>query len=218
MVRERVVQLESVNEIENLRKRLELSQSAAFQAAVENTSGPIRKIVDELNKSQAQKLAEEFATSPLIKSLNDIKISGLQSYLNEIRTPLVKLTSAFEASAAVSSIHAIRYSSEFSGLAEAARRLAQQTGPMSLREALSVNHLAHLASKDAEQYVSAVLTEAEEKSNAAPISILSIEFYLSLIFAIMLFLASQDSAVQSEARILGRIDAMHQQLSTQLEE
>lgn len=90
--------------------------------------------------------------------------------------------------------------------------VAKISGPISFYDAAReiqaeyVRIQAISAPIDQESAVDELIDSIENQAKTAPKSVLSLEFYISLLFSLILFIASQNSSSKSEAKLMARFD------------
>lgn len=159
------------------------------------------RMMRDINNSPSLRIMRDLENTPILKIIKDLENSSAFKAIRELQdSPALRAIKALEVSPSITA---------FSRISE---QLNQNYGALTFSEAyqLIVDEMPE-AEDDA-----SLIEMVQDKSNRAPLSPLSAEFYLSLIFALFLYYLSQMSATESEERLIERMGVLEQTITTQL--
>jgi len=165
-------------------------------------NSPVLRLMREIEESPAMRIMRDLESSPALQIARDLENSAAFRAIRDIQD-----------SPALKAIKAIEVSPSFAAFSRISEQINRNFGALTFSEAYQflVDEI-----EEAEDDAS-LIEELKDKSSRAPLSPLSAEFYLSLIFALFLHYLSQVSATESEERLLERMGALEQTISTQLQ-
>lgn len=188
----------SVTQLINAMKKLSSSRLSVLQSII---NSPVMQQIKAMEALSSSKL-NSFNNSPSIRQINIIEksISESLKFRNSSLSTLLKAITSSKVST-------------YSDLLE--KVVSANAGPLSFGEAYqevveSVNSIP--ISEDFDRFK----IQLDNKISKAPAGALSAEFYLSLIFAFILFYISQASTIESEKKLLDRMDILETTVSSQL--
>ena len=180
----------------------EIDDSPTLRLIREIEDSPSMRLIRQIEESPAMRIMRDLEKSPALQVVKDLENSAAFQAIRDLQdSPALRAIKALEVSPSLSA---------FSRISEQVNR---NFGALTFSEAYQflVDEI-----EEAENDTS-LIEEVNNKSRHAPLSPLSAEFYLSLMFALFLYYLSQMSAMESEEKLLERMEALEQTISTQLQ-
>jgi Mg/Co/Ni transporter MgtE len=202
----------------NAMKALENSTVMNAFKSIENSSAiAAMKSLEKTTVFNTISVLDDNAITSAIRSLeNSPAIAAMKSFKN---STVFSLNSVLKNSSAMSAIRALEDTSRFSTFNELAKNLTSRfAAPLTLSEAYQVvteEYLNTIGPSETER-LDALSDKLEIQLQKSPNGALSKEFYLSLILTFFLFWLSQISSIQSEKKILTRIEQVETTISQEL--
>jgi len=201
-------------------------ENSSFLNAIENS--PIRRLARSLESSSISSIAKQLHNSSPLAALDRFENFSSVNALRSIQFPSISnLPSLSESlartvfdtggitrlqnSAFYDNLKFLQSSPTISLIKELNDSVAfRNFGPLTLSQAFQKVSQDIYPSGDviSEETLNTIENGIEEQILNAPISPLSAEFFLSLVFALILFLLSQDIAEESQDELLNRITAV----------
>ncbi|HEY0974907.1 MAG TPA: SH3 domain-containing protein [Solimonas sp.] len=224
--------LRAIRDIEQSVNLTKAAQSATLQMLLdlERTSMAVQvrhiegySLLDtfgDLNLSPAMKSIRDFdrQEKPMFGS---IAKALEQSRIDKLVNPQIEAAvAAFENSNLFKVVESLRKSASFRAIDQLAETLATgHLGPLTLGSAFDEVLRTYRGIEDTDCFGSldGLADDVVARVKASPSGRLSKEFYLSLLISLVLFLLSQASSVESEERIINRIDQMQEVVLAELE-
>ena len=194
--------IRALEESPTMRMIREIDNSPALRLMREIEDSPSMRLIQQIEESPAMRIMRDLERSPALKIARDLENSAAFRAIRDLQdSPAVKAIKALEASPS------------FAAFSRISEQVNRNFGALTLSEAYQflVDEI-----EEAEDDAS-LIEELKDKSSRAPLSPLSAEFYLSLIFALFLYYLSQVSATESEVRLLERMEGLEQTISAQLQ-
>ncbi|WP_444906189.1 SH3 domain-containing protein [Microbulbifer sp. SSSA008] len=203
-----------------------LDDSPTMRAIRTMEESPTMRMIREINDSPTLRLIREIEDSPSMRLIRQIEESPAMRIMRDLEnSPALRVVKDLESSAAfrairylqdapaLRAIKALEASPSLSAFSRISEQVNKSVGSLTFSEAYKVlvDEIA-----EAEDDCS-LIEELKTRSSRAPLSRLSAEFYLSLIFALFLYYLSQMSAMESEEKLLERMETLEQTISTQLQ-
>lgn len=202
-----------------------LDDSPIMRAIRAMEDSPTMRMIRDINDSPVLRVMHEIENSPSMQILRQLEESPAMRIMRDLENfPTLKIVEKLESSDAFKAIRELQDSPvlraikglETSPSIKAFSRVTEQLnhnyGALAFSEAydLLINEI-----QEAEDDAS-LAEKIQDKSTRSPLSLLSAEFYLSLIFALFLYYLSQMSAIESEERVLEKMNELEQTIATQL--
>jgi len=184
----------------------ELNESPAVRAIHQFENSSAVQVIRQFEESPAIRMMRDLEDSPTLKAINGLEVSSASQAIQQLQeSPALRALRALETSPAM----------------EAFSRIVEQInhgyGALTFSEAYEL--LADEYEKQPDFKDLDVLSgEVQKRAGRTPLGVLSAEFYISLILALFLFYLSQVSALESEEKILERMNGLEQTITTQLNE
>ena len=198
-------------------------KSSSFLSAVKALeSSSFLSAVKAIESSSFLSAAKALESSSFLSAAKALESSSFLSAAKTLESSsFLSATKALESSSLLSAINALRDSTRFAPFNELAEIFSSKTvGPLTISEAyqfVSESYLNTSGSSESER-LEELSDQVELRVKQAPQGALSKEFYLGLILTLFIFWLSQNSAIQSEEKILLRIDQFQTTISQQLAE
>lgn len=194
--------------------------SYAMRVVKDIEKSSLLTVAQLLENSPALKAMKAFEDSFAMRVVKDLEKSSLLTVAQLLdNSPALKAMKSFENSSAMNAIRDLQDTSRFASFNELAKRFSSQmVGPLTLSEAFQVvaeNYMQTPGSTEIDRF-EALSSQVELLVQKAPKGALSKEFYLSTILALFLFWISQISSMQSEEKILLRLEKFEETISQQL--
>jgi len=188
--------------------------SPTMQMISEINDSPTLRLIREIEDSTSVRLIRQIEESPAMRIMRDLEKSpALQFFKDLENSAALRAIRDLQDSPALRAIKALEFSPSHSAFSRISELVNTNFGALTFSEAYQflVDEIEE-AVNDA-----SLIEEVKNKSSRAPLSPLSAEFYLSLIFALFLYYLSQMTAMESEERLLEGMEILEQPISTQLQ-
>jgi hypothetical protein len=180
-----------------------------------NESQALRAI-QQLQNSPAMMTIRQFEDSPAIRVIRDLAHSPALKAIREFQeSPAFKTIKQLQDSPALQAMRAIEASPVMRAFTRIAGQINHGYGAQTFSDAYELVVKEYEKHPDIDS-VDMLSGEIQERAKYAPGGLLSAEFYLSLVVAIILFYLSQISAEESEERIIRRIERLEQTVVMQI--
>lgn len=182
--------LREINNLSTLRLMQEIEDSTSM------------KLIRQVEGSPAMRIIRDLESSPALKIVRDLEDSAAFRAIRELQdSPALKVIKALETSPS------------FTAFSIISEQLNRNFGVLTFSEAYKF-----LADEIEEAESDTALVEViKNKSSQAPFSPLSAEFYLNLFLALFLHYLSQMSAMESEEKLLEKMEVLEKTISTQIQ-
>lgn len=205
--------LRSLDDSPTMRAIRAMEDSATVRMMRDINNSPSLRIMREIEDSPTMRLLRQIEESPAMRIMRDLENTPTLKIIKDLEnSSAFKAIRGLQDSPALRAIKALEVSPSITAFSRISEQLNQNYGALTFSEAyqLIVDEMPE-AEDDA-----SLLEMVQDKSNRAPLSPLSAEFYLSLIFALFLYYLSQMSATESEERLIERMGVLEQTITTQL--
>ena len=205
--------LRSLDDSPTMRAIRALEESPTMRMIREVENSPTLRLMREIEDSPSMRLIRQIEKSPAMRIMRDLEKSPALQIVRDLESSVAfRVIRDLQDSPALRAIKALEVSPSLAAFSRISEQVNKSFGALTFSEAYQflVDEI-----KEAEDDAS-LIEEIKDKSCCAPLSLLSAEFYLSLIFALFLYYLSQVSAMESEERLLERMRMLEQTISIQL--
>lgn len=199
--------MRAIRAIENspvIRIMRELNESPALRAMRKFENSPAMHAIRQFEESPAIRIMRDLENSPALKAINNLKES-----------PAFKDIQKFQESPVLKALREYQTSPAMQAFSRIADQVNHGYGALTFSKAYELLADEYELQTDHEP-LEALSGEVQKRVGSAPRSALSAEFYLNLILALFLFYLSQMSAVESEEKLLERLNRFEQTIIMQL--
>lgn len=195
--------IRAIEDSPSMRMIRDINNSPALKMMREIENSPTMQMLRHVEESPAMRIMRDLENSPALKIINDLENSTAFKAMRDLQdSPALRAIKALEVSPSIKAFYKV------------AEQLKYNYGALAFSEAYELLIDEIPAIEDDEVWE--VLSEkVQNRTSRAPLSPLSAEFYLSLIFALFLYYLSQMTATESEQRILQRMNELEQTITTQ---
>ncbi|MDX6017158.1 SH3 domain-containing protein [Shewanella indica] len=206
--------LRALDDSPTMRAIRALEESPTMRMIREIDNSPVLRLMQEIEDSPSMRLIQQIEESPAMRIMRDLENSpSLQIARDLENSAAFRAIRDLQDSPALKAIKALEVSPSFAAFSRISEQINKNYGALTFSEAYQFLVDEIEVAKDD----SSLIEDLKDKSSRAPLSPLSAEFYLSLIFALFLYYLSQVSATESEERLLERMGVLEQTISTQLQ-
>lgn len=180
----------------------EINNSPTFRLIREIEDSPSMRLIRQIEESPAMRIMRDLENSPALQVVKDLENSTTFRAIRELSD-----------SPALRAIKALEVSPSFKAFSSISEQVTRNFGALTLSEAYQflVDEIEEAENDDS------LIEDVRNRSSHAPLGPLSAEFYLSLIFALFLYYLSQISAMESEEKLLERMEMLEQTITIQLQ-
>lgn len=206
--------LRSLDDSPTMRAIRALEESPTMRMLEEINDSPMLRLMQELEDSPSMRLFRQIEESPAMRIMRNLEESPSFQIIRDLEnSPAFRAIHDLQNSPALRVIEALDVSPSLTAFSKISEQINKGFSALTFSEAyqLLVDEIIE-AENDA-----SLVEEVKTKSNRAPLSPLSAEFYLNLIFALFLYYLSQMSATESEERLLERMELLENTISSQLQ-
>ncbi|ADJ27356.1 SH3 domain-containing protein [Nitrosococcus watsonii] len=195
-----------------------LDDSPAMRAIRAIEDSPSIRMMRELNESPAMQVIRQFEDSPAVRTMRDMADSpALKAIKGLEESSAFKAIQKLQESPALRAMRMLEKSPGNGGFSRIAEQINHGYGALTFSKAYELLASEYDQQSDLEP-LDVLANEVQERASRAPLGPLSAEFYLNLILALFLFYISQISALESEEKIIERMNSFKQAIATQLNE
>jgi hypothetical protein len=194
--------IRALEESPSMRVISEINNSPTLRLMREIEDSPSMRLIRRVEESPAMRIFRDLENSPALKIIRDLEDSAAFRAVRELQD-----------SPALKAIKALESSPSFAAFSIISEQLDTNFGALTFSEAYNflVDEIEE-AENDTD-----LVEGVKNKSSRAPLGHLSAEFYLNLILALFLYYFSQMSAMESEEKLLGKMEMLEQTISTQMQ-
>lgn len=196
--------IRAIEDSPSMRMIRNINYSPALKMMREIENSPTMQMLRQVEESPAMRIVRDFENLPALKTINDLEKSIAFKAIRDLQD-----------SPALRAIKALEVSPSIKAFSKVADQLKHIYGALAFSEAyeLLIDEIPEIEDDDSWEALS---EKVQDRTSRSPLSPLSAEFYLSLIFALFLYYLSQMSATESEERMLERMNELEQTITTQL--
>lgn len=180
----------------------------------EINKSPTLRLIREIEDSPSMRLIRQIEESPAMRIMRDLEKSPALQVVKDLEnSPTFRAIRELSDSPALRAIKALEVSPSFRAFSRISEQVTRNFDALTLSEAYQfLADEIEVAENDA-----SLIEDVKNRSSHAPLGPLSAEFYLSLIFTLFLYYLSQMSAMESEEKLLERMEMLEQTISIQLQ-
>ena len=196
----------------------EFENSPMNRAMKELENSPINRAMKEFENSPMNQMMKELENSPMNRTMKELENSPMNRMFKEFEnSSMSRLLKEVENSKILNIFGAIENSNVMGGFSHVAEQLRNDCGSLIFTEAYKI-FTHEYGEYFEEESIDELAENVKNRAENAPSGNLSSEFYLSQIIAFIFFYICYMSAIESEEKILNKIDGLEQIVKTQLHE
>jgi hypothetical protein len=198
--------IRAIEDFSSVRMMREQNESPAVRAIRQFENSPAMQAFRQFEESPAIRLMRDLEDSPALKAIKGLEESSAFKAIQQLQdSPALRALRSLETSPAMEAFSRI------------AKQINHSYGALTFSEAYKL--LADEYEKQSDMESLDILSGVVQKrADHAPHGVLSAEFYLNLILALFLFYLSHMSGLESERKMLERMNGLEQTITTQLNE
>ncbi len=193
-----------------------LENSPSIKIMCELGESPVVRAMRQIENSPAMLAIRQFEDSPAIRMIRDLENStALKGIKGLEELPAFRAIQQLQEAPALRAMRALENNPAMEAFSRITEQINHGYGALRFAEALELLADEYDHQPDPET-VDVLSCEVQERTRHAPRGVLSAEFYLNLVLALFLFYLSQMSALESEEKIIERMNSFEQTIVAQL--